>query len=163
MCLVVDANVWFDLFCGNLHYRVLDLKPRVVAVDVVVAQLKHSPDGQALLQQGLQVRTVDGEGVKKAYEWRTSNPCLEVPDVFSLALAWRNGWQLATRDGSLRALAEEEGIAVLNTCHVLSLMAGSSLLREIDLICFKREMSKQNRPYLRSQMRDVERIVKAGN
>jgi len=68
VCVVLDSNIWFSLYCGRLHLKALQLGDRVCSVDYVVREeLISGPKGEVLKEHGLRVEEVSGEGVEKAY------------------------------------------------------------------------------------------------
>ncbi len=161
MCVVLDSNVWFSLYCGDLHLKVLQLGDRVCSVDYVVRkELVSGPNGEVLKEDGLRVEEVSGEGVEKAYAWRAAWPQLSMGDVFSLALAWERGWRLATRDDLLERLAKSEDVAVLCVVGVMRMMAEAGILTEDDIRNFKRGMYVDKGRYDKRKLRDVDRLVR---
>ena len=161
MCVVLDSNVWFSLYCGGLHLKVLQLGDRVCSVDYVVREeLISGPNGEVLKEHGLRVEEVSGEGVEKAYAWRAAWPELSMGDVFSLALAWERGWGLATRDDLLERLAKSEDVALLCVVGVMRMMAEAGILTEDDIRNFKRRMYVDKRPYDKRKLHEVARLVR---
>ena len=66
-----------------------------------------------MLNLGLRIEDLDGDGVSLALRYRQADRSLSLPDSFALALAQRNSWTLLSGDGGLRELARSEGVA----CH----------------------------------------------
>lgn len=162
MCIVVDANVWFDLHCGGLHIAALSLGDRIRSVDIVVEQqLLASPSGEELRQGGLYVEVLPPEGVLQAQAWRGDHIELEVADVFSLALASLNQWTLATRDGPLTTLAKAEGVPVIITVELISTIAETGVLTIADINKFKKGMYQAGRPYDKALLNKAEHVVKS--
>jgi len=161
VCVVLNSNVWFSLYCGDLHLKVLQLGGRVCSVDYVVREeLISGPKGEVLKEHGLRVEELDEAGVDQAYAWRAAWPQLGVADVFSLALAWGRGWGLATRDDLLERLARSEDVSVVCVVAVMRMMAEAAILIEDDIRNFKRGMYIDKRPYDKRKLREVARLVK---
>jgi predicted nucleic acid-binding protein len=162
MCVVLDSMVWFSLACGDLHLRILELGSVVCSVDRVVEdELIAGPNGAELVANGLSVEEVSGAGVAQAVAWRERYPALSAADVLSLALALERGWHLATQDGDLRTLAEEVGVPLLCVVDVLAMMAQAGLLVDADIARFKYGMYTSERPYDKSKLRQVEKVMKS--
>lgn len=161
MCVVLDSNVWFSLYCGDLHLKVLQLGDRVCSVDHVVREeLLSTPRGGVLKERGLRIEEVSGEGVEKAYAWRDRHRDLSVGDSLSLALALERGWPLATRDDLLERLAESVGASLVCVVDVMRTMAEAGILTEGDIRKFKRGMYIQKRPYDKSKLREVAKLLR---
>lgn len=61
---VVDANILIDLHIGGLLREFFRLPFRLVAPDVIIAEL-HDPDGEMLTEHGLQSETLSGAQVQE--------------------------------------------------------------------------------------------------
>ena len=130
MCVVIDSAVWFKLYCGDLHIKVLQLGDRVCSVDYVVRkELLAGPNGNILKEHGLRVEEVSGDGVEESDAWRAEYPDLSVGDSLSLALALERGWQLATRDDLLERLSKAVDVPLLCVVDVLMIMAEAHILK----------------------------------
>ncbi len=160
MKIVLDATVWVDLHVAGLHKRVVALGAKICSVDVVVEEELLEPDGQELKGLGLEVCEVDEEGVQKTVQWGDQVPELSVGDRFSLALAWRHGWRLATSDSKLRSKAHEEGVQLCDTLDILALLAAAGNLNLEDLQRFKRDLRKAGRNYDRRKAKELEKELK---
>jgi len=160
MKIVLDAKVWIDLHIAGLDERALALRGRICSVDVVVEQELLEPDGERLRSLGLEVCELDATGVAVARQWQGEVPELSTGDCFSLALAWRNGWRLATADGRLVRKAQAEGVPVCDTVDVLALLAEEGQLSLIDLQLFKKLLFRAKQPYNRSKVRQLEKRLR---
>lgn len=147
MTIVLDATVWIDLHVAGLHEKVLVLGSKICSVDVLVREELLIPDGAKLEGLGLQVCELDGAGVAQAAQWAAEAPELSTHDCFSLELARRNGWRLATGDGPLRKKAAAEGVELCDTLDVLDLLADADMLDMADLRQFKRRLYQGRRKY----------------
>jgi len=153
MRYVIDSAVWMSLYCGRLHLIVLQLGDRIFSVDYIVeVELKGSPSGDILKQNGLTIKELDGTWVGQAEAWRTGNPELSTGDVFSLALALQETACLATRDANLEKFADAKGATVCDVLTIISEMLDANLLTSMDMSRFRKGMSDQGRDY------DIERF-----
>lgn len=111
--LVSDTSVLIDLERGALLETSFTLPFEFVVPDLLYRQELAEFGGPGLINLGLRVEELDGEGVAAALLYRHANPSLSLSDSFALALAQRNSWTLLSGDGRLRDLAHSEGV----TCH----------------------------------------------
>ena len=81
--------------------------------DLLYRQELEAHGGSTLIQFGLRVEELDGDGVSLALGYRRDNRSLSLPDSFALALARLNSWILLSGDRELRELAHSEGVV----CH----------------------------------------------
>ena len=101
---VSDTSVLTDLDRGSLLEAVFD-QPLVFVVPDLLYERELRPYGGAqLLERGLQVAELDGEGVARALNFRRVRPSLSLADTFALALATENRWMLLTGDRVLQNL-----------------------------------------------------------
>ena len=138
--LVSDTSVLIDLERGALLETAFTLPFEFVVPDLLYRQELAEYGGPSLLNLGLRVEELDGDGVGTALQFRQANPSLSLPDSFALALAQRNSWALLSGDGRLRNLAHSEGV----TCHgvlwlidqlfQLGLASGSQLHNSLQMI-----------------------------
>ncbi len=160
MCVVIDSAVWFKLYCGDLHIKVLQLGEQVCSVDVVREELLASPKGETLTERGLRVEEVSGEGVDRARAWRKDNDDLSVGDSLSLALALERGWRLATQDNLLEKLTKQVSVPLLCVVDVMRMMAEAGILTEDDVRKFKHGMYRNEESYDKRKLRDVAKSIK---
>ena len=111
--LVSDTSVLIDAERGSLLETCFGLPFAFVVPDLLYRQELQEHGGPALIQLGLRVDELDGDGVSLALGFRRNNPSLSLPDSFALALAKLNSWILLSGDGELRELALSEGVV----CH----------------------------------------------
>ncbi len=117
--LVSDTSALVDLERGSLLDATFRLPFEFAVPDLLYErELKHH-GGERLLERGMRIAALDGDGVTQALRYRRRRPALSLPDCFALALAVRSRWILLTGDAELRRLASAEGV----DCHgVLWLM-----------------------------------------
>ena len=92
---VSDTSVLTDLDRGSLLEAVFD-QPLVFVVPDLLYERELRPYGGAqLLERGLQVVEMDGEGVARALNFRRVRPSLSLADTFALALVTLSGCRLS--------------------------------------------------------------------
>ena len=111
--LVSDVSVLIDLEHGSLLEAAFQMPFEFAVPDVLYELELKAYNGPALLELGLTVAKMDGDGTARGINYRRQKPALSLPDAFALALAATNRWKLLTGDRALRTLAVEEGIE----CH----------------------------------------------
>ena len=111
--LVSDTSVLIDAERGSFLETCFGLPFVFVVPDLLYRQELEEHGGPALIQLGLRVEELDGDGVSLALGYRRGHRSLSLPDSFALALARLNSWILLSGDGGLRDLARSEGVA----CH----------------------------------------------
>lgn len=111
--LVSDTSVLIDLDRGGMLEALFQLPFEIGVPDVMFEREIKTWSGPDLRVMGLQVLTLEPEGVACAQDYRTREPRLSLPDAFALALAKSGDYTLLAGDGSLRALAEAERVE----CH----------------------------------------------
>lgn len=118
---VLDANILIDLHVGGLSREVFRLPFRLVASDVTIAELEE-PDGQALVEYGLQAEELSGTYVQEVVALRARYRQVSAQDLFALVLARKLRATLLTGDRHLRQVAAQEGVALHGTLWVLDEM-----------------------------------------
>ena len=111
--LVSDTSVLIDAERGSLLKFCFGLPFVFVVPDLLYRQELQEHGGPALIQLGLRVEELDGDGVSLALGYRRDHRSLSLPDSFALALARLNSWILLSGDGGLREPARSEGVV----CH----------------------------------------------
>ena len=111
--LVSDTSVLIDLERGSLLETGFRLPIEFAVPDLLYRWELEDHGGAALIELGLQVEELDGDGVALALGYRQTRRSLSLPDSFALALARINRWTLLSGDSELRELAGKEGVA----CH----------------------------------------------
>ena len=111
--LVSDVSVLIDLEHGSLLEAAFQIPFEFAVPDVLYELELKAYNGPALLELGLIVAKMDGDGTARGINYKRQKPALSLPDAFALALAATNRWKLLTGDRALRTLAVEEGIE----CH----------------------------------------------
>lgn len=111
--LVSDTSVLIDLERGSLLEPSFTLAFRFAVPDLLYRQELAEHGGPALVELGLRVEELDGDGVALALGYRQAHRPLSLPDCFALALAKLNSWILLSGDRHLRELAANERVA----CH----------------------------------------------
>ena len=118
---VVDANILIDLHIGGLLREFFRLPFRLVAPDVIIAEL-HDPDGEMLTEHGLQSETLSGAQVQKVASLVARHRQVSANDLFALVLARTLKAMLLTGDRRLRQIATQQGVVVHGTLWVLDEM-----------------------------------------
>ena len=113
--VVSDTSVLIDLERGTLLEAAFRLPFAFAVPDLLYERELKPNDGDRLLELGLRVSELDGEGVAAALGYRDKVPALSLPDSFALALATRADWTLLTGDAALRRLAQQLKV----DCHGL--------------------------------------------
>ena len=111
--LVSDTSVLIDLERGSLLETSFALPFDFAVPDLLYRQELAEHGGPRLLNLGLRIEDLNGDGVSLALGYRQADRSLSLPDSFALALAQRNSWTLLSGDGGLRELARSEGVS----CH----------------------------------------------
>ena len=108
---VVDANILIDLHIGGLLRESLRLPFRLVAPDVVIAEL-HEPDGNVLAAHGLESKELSGAQVLEVASLLGRHRSVSTNDLFALVLARTLGATLLTGDRHLAQVASLERVPV---------------------------------------------------
>jgi len=118
---IVDANILIDLHVGDLLTVFFRLPFRLVAPDVVIAELEE-PNGEMLVARGLERGALSGEQVLQVVQLRGRYRWISGQDTFALVLAQVLDATLLTGDHHLRQAADAERLAVHGTLWVLEEM-----------------------------------------
>jgi predicted nucleic acid-binding protein len=114
--IVSDSSCLIDLRKASLLEAFLRLPYEIIIPDTLFEEelLKFSEaEKKKLLDGGMKVLELPGEGVLRAQELESRFPALSIHDCFAFALAERNpGCILLTADGGLRSIAENHEIEV---------------------------------------------------
>ncbi len=108
--LVSDTSVLIDLERGQLLEATFALAWEFAVPDLLYKRELRSHNGPHLMQLGLRVESLDGDGVGVALDFQARVPALSLADSFALALAKINKWTLLAGDGALRKLAAVEAV-----------------------------------------------------
>ena len=111
--LVSDTSVLIDLKRGSLLEASFCLAFRFVVPDLLYKRELKDWGGEDLIQLGLVIEHLDGDGVSLALAYRKRMPALSLPDCFALALAQIRSWILLSGDSALNRLASDEAVE----CH----------------------------------------------
>ena len=85
--LVSDTSVLIDLERESLLETGFRLPFEFAVPDLLYRQELEDHDGNALIELGLRVEELDGDGVALALRYRQTLRSLSLPDSFALALA----------------------------------------------------------------------------
>ena len=121
---VVDANILIDLHIGGLLREFFHVPFRLVAPDVIIAEL-HDPDGEMLTEHGLQSETLSGAQVQEVASLVACHRRVSANDLFALVLARTLKAMLLTGDRRLRQIADQQG--VLNDGGLRGVDSGQNL------------------------------------
>ena len=111
--LVSDTSVLIDLDRGVLVEAAFRLPFAFTVPDVLYERELRKHSGPDLVELGLRVEELDGDGVTLALGYLRKRRSRSLPDSFALALAKKNAWTLLSGDRGLRELAKEEEVQ----CH----------------------------------------------
>lgn len=106
-----DTSVLIDVERGSLFDACFGLPFDFVVPDLLYQRELKDHGSPGLIQRGLRVEMLDGNGVILALDYRRRDQSLSLPDSFALALARVNSWVLLSGDGGMRELARSEGVA----------------------------------------------------
>jgi predicted nucleic acid-binding protein len=110
--LVSDTSVLIDLERGGLLEAIFGLPFEFAVPDLLYERELKDWNVLDLKAKGLQVLSLKSEAVELSQEYRRREPKLSLPDAFALALAKCEAHVLLAGDGSLRSLADAEGVEV---------------------------------------------------
>lgn len=110
--LVSDTSVIIDLDRGDLLEAAFHLEDQFVVPDLLFARELDADFGARLRGLGVVIESLDAGEVRRAAQLARTERRLSVADTFAFALAHGRGWTLLTGDGTLRLVAEAQGIAV---------------------------------------------------
>ena len=88
---------------------------------------------QDLLNLGLQVETLDPDGVVLSVSYQERRTALSVVDSFALALAYRHEWDLLTEDRVIRDVASSADITHHGALWIVDNMSDSGILSSAQL------------------------------
>jgi hypothetical protein len=138
--LVSDTSVLIDLERGGLLEALFRLPFEVGVPDVMFEREIKTWTGPDLAAMGLKVLALKPDGVALAQDYRAREPRLSLPDALALALAKSCEHTLLAGDGSLRYLANAEGVVCHGVLWVLDqleehcILERAALLRALTLI-----------------------------
>jgi hypothetical protein len=132
--LVSDTSVLIDLQRGGILEMVFRLPFEVGVPDVLYERELREWDGPALLPLGLQILTLDGDGVTLAQSYRRREPRLSLPDALALALAKTGDHILLAGDSSLRAQANLEDVECHGVLWILDALEEQGIVPPADLV-----------------------------
>lgn len=132
--LVSDTSVLVDLERGSFLEASFRLPYELAVPDILYERELKDYGGDTLIELGLRIEELDGDGVESAIAYRRQHPSLSLPDCFALALARANSWILLTGDGGLRALANDENVDCHGVLWVVDQMqeAGAATAQELN-------------------------------
>ena len=114
---VVDTSIIIDLHIGKILALFFKLPYHFIAPDVIIAEL-HAPNGTLLLELGLEQGELTGNQIIEVLQLRKQHNRPSVNDLFALVLAKTHKATLLTNDGSLRKVAQQQGIPTHGTLWV---------------------------------------------
>lgn len=131
--VVSDSSVMIDLERGALLQVTFRLPHAFAVPDLLYHHEMKDYNGRELLAMGLQVMTLEADGVALAQAYRVRQPKVSLPDAFALALAKTGGHTLLSGDGDLRALAVREDVECRGLLWILDQTEEVGLLSPPDL------------------------------
>lgn len=161
--IVSDSSCLIDLRKASLLEGFLKLPYEIVIPDTLFEEelLKFSEtEKRMLLDGGMKVLELPGEGVLRAQAIATGFPALSLHDCFAFSLAERNpGCILLTADGSLRSTAKDHGIEVHGVLWAIEEM-GKSAAVTTDEIIHALELFSSDPSIYRLPSRDLRAFLK---
>jgi predicted nucleic acid-binding protein len=139
---IVDTNILIDLHVGGLLQELFRLPFRLAAPDVIIAELDE-PDGEALVEYGLESIELVGEQVLEVAELLSRYRSVSTSDLFALVLARTHKATLLTGDRHLTEMATQEGVAVHGILWVLDEMVRLGVVSPVQAAQALRQMLKQ--------------------
>ena len=127
---VVDTSILIDLHIGKLLTHFFKLPYQFIAPDVIMAEL-HEPSGTLLIELGLQQGELTGDQVVEVLQLRKRYSRPSVNDLFALVLAQALEATLLTNDGSLRKVADQQGITTHGSLWALDEMVRLRIISPI--------------------------------
>ena len=118
---IVDANILIDLHIGGLLREFFGLPFRLVAPDVIIAEVDE-PNSALLTEYGLESAELSGDQVREVYALLVNCRSVSANDLFALVLARVLNVPVLTGDRHLTRVAAQEGIVVHGTLWVLDEM-----------------------------------------
>lgn len=129
---VLDSSVLIDLHVGQvLPVFLLGLPAEFLVPDVILAELR-SPDGDTLLNLGVQRAEFGSDEVLEVIGLARVHRTVSIPDLFALLLARREQAVLLTGDGNLRRLCKRCQVPAHGTLWILDTMLGAALIAPRD-------------------------------
>ena len=129
--LVSDSSVLIEFSKRDLLDKMFELEfqfavPDLLFYEELIDLGRYSR--QDLLNLGLQVESLDPEGVEMAVSYQRRRTALSLVDSFALALANHRGWHLLTEDRTMRNVARSEGIPLRDALWVIDNMLAAGFL-----------------------------------
>ena len=124
---VTDANILFDLHCGEIVQEAFHLPYVFLAPDVIISEMENPP-GASFLSYGLQSRQIPGYAMSEisVLSQRYSRPSIN--DLTALRLAQIEGATLLSGDRHLKMAAVQEGVPVHGTIWLVDEMIHLALI-----------------------------------
>jgi len=127
--LVLDTSVLIDLYHAHILIVTFRLPFRMLAPDVIIDELR-ADSGRQVVQDGAEVATFSPDEILRIEKLARKHRRVSVNDLFALHLAQRERAVLITGDGSLRALAESQDVAVHGVLWVLDELVNGGFLSQ---------------------------------
>lgn len=131
--LVSDTSVLVDLERGSLLGATFSLPVTLAVPDLLYEQELSNHNGPQLLNLGLKLLELDGQGVEIANNYRKQVRTISLPDSFALALAKTSDFILLTGDGALRNLAETEKVECHGVLWILDFLEQAQVVATTNL------------------------------
>jgi predicted nucleic acid-binding protein len=125
--LVSDTSVIIDLDRGDLLDAAFQLGDQLVVPDLLFSRELDADFGARLRSLGLVIESLDAGEVTRATRLGRTERRLSVADTFAFALAHGRRWTLLTGDGTLRSVAEAQGIAVHGVLWIIDRIEAAGL------------------------------------
>lgn len=134
LVLITDANVWIDLYLGDVLSHAARTENVIVIPDIVHRELLRSQqvlheEVRLLIDLGnVKLGTLDGSGVEIALALGRKYTRPQRPDLFALTLAKTENAVLITGDRRLRDAAERESVNVHGTLWFMEQLVAENLI-----------------------------------
>jgi predicted nucleic acid-binding protein len=160
--IVSDSSCLIDLRKASLLEVFLRLPYEIIIPDTLFEEelLKFtSSQKAALLEGGIGVVGLPGDGVLRAQQLAGQSPSLSIHDCFAFALAERTrGCILLTGDNKLRSVATEHGIEVHGVLWAIDEMHQAGVIQPVTLLGVLEKFESD--PTVRLPLRELRASIK---
>lgn len=132
--LVSDTSILIDLERGGIIEAAFRLSVHLAVPDFLYHKELADNIGPQLLERGLLVEELDGEGTGRAQQYHVDHPALSLSDSFALALARAREWILITGDRPLTELAATERVECHGLLWLIDLMLKENVASAVVLL-----------------------------
>ncbi len=145
---VFDSSTIIHLFKGRIIQEAFQLSMKMIAPDVIVAEVElGEPTSSELIRFGLQPTELSGNDVAEVMRLRASSDVsrkVSTNDLFAFVLASLKDAVLVTGDKNLRTLAEEHGIRVHGTLWIMDELVRQEIISKAKAVTSLQVMLQSN-------------------